>query len=358
MLALINETVTEQHKLTVCLSGIELLQQPKFQSYFREIRSLVSCPDRIFRQLYLATLYHFAEFCQAMPFSVNEFNTSHGFLERQLKLVVAVLKLRRGFLFPKNAGAEQISEEEAQWTYALFAASLLKDLHQLQSNREVTLHHADGKQAGIWLSLSGSLYKKNIYYSMKFLPQNLIIERDILMAAFSGSIFPPDAITWLAGNSYLFEQWWSVILHQASQENDIEKIIQIAAEKSGITFVSQSVVTDKPDLQEEFIKQLLEGVKQNSEHIFKTQDGLFVHAMVLEDFLSANKFISKSTFLEGLEKSNWIVLNDQEYNHDLYPKKYEDKRIFHGIVLNTDILPEELQRLTLNVSFQKQISKL
>jgi hypothetical protein len=353
-----NETTPKENKFMVCLSGIELLQKPKFQPYFSEIRNLVSCPDNIFRKLYLSTLYSFAEFCQAMPFSKIEFNTAYGFLERQLKLVIAVLKLRRGLLFPKNAGTEQISEEEAQWTYALFSGSLLKDVHLLQSDREVYMHKADGEQTGIWLSLSGSLYKRDIYYSMKFVPKNLTINRDILMAALSGSVCPPEAVNWLSSNSYLFKQWWSVILHQASPENDIEKIIHMAAEKAGIALLGQSISTDNADLQVNLIKYLTVNIKQNPEHVFKTDDGMFVSLFLLEDFLSENRFTAKNTFFETLEKDNWLVLKNGKPYHELYPKKYEDKRVLNGIILNIDVLPEELQKLPIDTSFQNQANKM
>ena len=352
------ETAPEVNKFTVCLSGIELLQQPKFQPYFSEIRNLVSCPDNIFRQLYQTTLYRFAEFCQAMPFSESDFNTAHGFIERQLKLAIAVLKLRRGFLFPKNAGTEQISAEEAQWTYALFSGSLLKDLYQLQSNREVHLHQASGENIGTWLPLSGSLYEKNIYYSMKFVPKYTALNTDILMAALSGRICPSEAVDWLFSNSHLFEKWWSVMLHQASQENDIEKIIQVAAEKTGITLLGQSASTDKPDLRADFIKCLIVGIKQNPEHVFKTNEGMFVSLFLLEDFLSENKFTAKNTFFEFLEKENWLILNDGKHYHDLYPKKYEDKRVLNGIIISIDVVPEELQKLSIDSSFQKKPNKL
>ncbi|MEO8964704.1 MAG: TraI domain-containing protein [Gammaproteobacteria bacterium] len=353
-----NETLPEENKINVCLSGLELLQLPKFQSYYIEIRNLVSCPDNIFRQLYVATLYNFAEFCQAMPFSKKEFNTAHGFLERQLKLVIAVLKLRRGFLFPKNAGTEQISEEEAQWTYALFSGTLLKDLHLLQSDREVTLYKADGEQTGVWLSLSGAFYRKNIYYSMKFFPKNMVFKGDILMAAFSGSICPPEAVNWLSKNLHLFKQWWNVVLHQTPEENDIEKIIRLAAKKLGITLLDQPSSTDKPDLKELFIKYLITNIKQNPENMIKTNEGMFISLLLLEDFLTENRFTSKDTLFKTLEKENWLILNDENHHHELYPKKYEDKRVLRGIIINIDALPEELQKLPIDSSYQKKSNKL
>ena len=80
---------------------MELLQQPKFHHFGTEIRNLVSCPSNIFRHLYHGTLCRLAEYCQAMPFTADDFNTIHGFLLRQLKLATAMLKLRRGILFLK-----------------------------------------------------------------------------------------------------------------------------------------------------------------------------------------------------------------------------------------------------------------
>src|SRR6266513_2195322 len=103
------------------LSGRELCRRPEFFYLINHIKNLVSCPNKIYKKLYSATLENIAEFCQSMPYSKNEFYWPHGFLTRQIKLAVTALKLRRGILFPKNAGAESIASEEAQWTYAIFS---------------------------------------------------------------------------------------------------------------------------------------------------------------------------------------------------------------------------------------------
>src|SRR5437762_1636697 len=123
--------------ITQVSSGHELLQQANISNYVREINGLVSCPPTIYEKLYFSTMVKLAEFCQSMPYSETDFNWKYGFLERQLKLAVSALKLRRGILFPKNSGAEAIAAEEAEWTYAIFSASLMRDLYQLQANRIV-----------------------------------------------------------------------------------------------------------------------------------------------------------------------------------------------------------------------------
>lgn len=86
------------------------------QDYVNQIRNLVSCPAKIYSQLYLTTLSQFFIHCPA------------ELLKQRLIVTVIALKLRQGILLPKNAGAETIAAEEPQWTYALFSCALLKGL--------------------------------------------------------------------------------------------------------------------------------------------------------------------------------------------------------------------------------------
>jgi hypothetical protein len=224
-------------KIVPSLSGKELVHHPEIKRLLLSIKNLISCPNKIYERLYLTTIWDLAEFCQAMPYSENEFNEEHGFLMRQLKLAHAALKLRRGILFPKNATAESIAAEEAQWTYAIFTASLMKNLYQLQENREVSLYQPQKGLTEIWLPEARPLYKKAYHYSMRFTDNSSLKKRNVLMAALSNHIFLPVAVNWLSANTYLFKLWQDVVLHQSTTkntENEIEKTIQLAANKIGI----------------------------------------------------------------------------------------------------------------------------
>jgi hypothetical protein len=232
---MMKKTKTSMPEIIPLLSGKELLYKPEITYSIYSIKNLVSCPNKIYRRLYITALYHLAEFCQAMPYSEKEFNGNYGFLIRQLNLALAALKLRRGVFFPKNAGAEAIAAEEAQWTYAIFSGSLVKNLYQLQENREVGRYQLQGDLIGMWSPLVESLYRKSFYYSMRFVLPKSLKKRDIFMAALSQHIFPSLAISWLSANTYLFNLWWDVVLHQAAADNDIETIIQLAAEKMEIS---------------------------------------------------------------------------------------------------------------------------
>jgi len=137
------------------------------QQYINEIRNLISCPAKIYIQLYLSTISNFIIHC---PTEIKN---------DRLKLGIAALKLRLGRLLPKNAGAEAIASEDAQWTYALFSGCILKNLD----------------------------------------------------AEIVKNILPAVAEIWIQKNASLFSQWQDVINNQANKDNELEIIINHAFEK-------------------------------------------------------------------------------------------------------------------------------
>lgn len=140
------------------------------QNFLKEIQNLVSCPANIYKQLYLATLSHFIIQCPAHQ------------INQRLTLSIFTLRLRRGILLPKNAGAEAIAAEEAQWTYALFSGALLKGL-----------------------------------------------EYDLITR-----IIPDLAESWLSNNSHVFVQWKEILLNAVKENNYLNNIIGRANELSKI----------------------------------------------------------------------------------------------------------------------------
>jgi hypothetical protein len=226
--------ISQKHiELIPCLSGKHLLKTAS-PYYLQEVKNLVSCPNSLFEELYVTTIYNLAEFCQAMPFSATDFNQSYEFLKRQFNLSIMTLKIRRGLLLPENSDIESIAAEEAQWTYALFSASLLKNMDRLQSDRTVDRFQLQGDYIGEWNPITGSLYKNCFFYTMQFAPKNSTQNADVFMAALTEHIIPEPAKKWLQNNDFLFEQWWEAILNESQVTNPIEAVIKLAGEKSGV----------------------------------------------------------------------------------------------------------------------------
>jgi hypothetical protein len=345
--------------LTACLSGHEIVELPQIKHSVNEIRNLVSASHEVYEALYLSTLHRLAEFCQAMPFSHMQFNVPYGMLKRQLTLTIAVLKIRRGKLLPKNAGTEAISAEDAAWTYALFSSSLLSDIYSVQHDRKVTLHRANDDPAGIWTPISGSLFEKACHYRMEFIEKEPATEKSIFMAAISGRIISPAAIRWLAGYPALYYCWWKTILHETSDENVLQEIIKEAAKKSSTLLYKKEEKTTLPlnntSVFEEFTSWLVIKENESPGQVFQIQKGLFVSETFLSDFLKETGKSDSTLFLQGLMNDNYLILKENSFYHSLAPIKFENRRILNGIILDRNFLPKLLKTLPINNDFKDNI---
>jgi hypothetical protein len=358
----------EINGLKPCLSGETIFKFEGLNHYIHEIKNLISCPAGIYDDIYLTTLYRLAELCQAMPYSTSELNVSYGLLERQLNLAIAALKLRRGVLLPKNAGAGTIALEEPQWTYAIFSGSLLKDLFVLQNDRNVCLYKETGERIGGWTPLSGTLYQQSLYYDMSYSEKKGVVSASILMAAISGRIIPPMAIRWLSDNENLFKEWWNTILHvETGIINNIDQLITEAAKKldmqlfvrEEIACITPTVDTSKLILNDgrESIQPLMTWIANNRdlypEDILRVSKGLFLTKEVIDNYCIKNNSKPNGVFLQKLNDSNCLILNEHDIYHFYAPSRFEDQRILHGIVLNLDCLNFTFASLPINTYFQE-----
>ncbi len=352
--------------LFACLSGQQMIEFIPLKHCLNEIRQLVSAPDDVYEKFYLSTLYGMAEFCQAMPFSKTHFDMDYGLLKRQLMLAIAALKIRRGKLLPQQGEIETIAREEAAWTYVVFSSSLLSDIHGVQHDRTVTLHQANGDAAGMWTPLSGSLYEKTRYYRVKWVTNKEITDTAILMAALSGRIIPPAVIRWLADKKALYTLWWETLLHESSASNVLQAIIDEAEKKSETLFqkpaAKQSIPNSGAIQLTQLTTWLISKLKDCPEQLFQTEQGFFVSETLLDDFLAelyktdnAGK-INKTTFLQQLMKENLLILKGNDFLHSLVPKQFQDRRLFNGIMLNRDFLPDLLQKQPLNPDLKENFS--
>ena len=356
---------SNETKYNLCMIGRNIFKEKNLNQYLDSIKSLVSCPNAIYEQLYLATLHCLAEFCQAMAFSKESYNKKFGLLERQLQLAETALKIRRGILLPKGATIERISVEEAQWTYALFAGSLFKDLNQIESDREVILYDSNNERIGTWLPLSGSLYEPDTYYDYSFMQKKALPKGDIFGGVLIGRIIPPTAIRWLAENENIFTAWWEVMLNQSREENSIETIIYLAAQKIGINLNKDNTNRNNIDANQEeknrdaasienlvqaFINWVVLRIDLFSANIFRIKKGIFIEKLIIDQFCIDNE-ISHNKLITDLMKNNLTILNEII----LVPKKMEDQRKLYGWILNINSLPEQFNKLPLENYFQEDI---
>lgn len=361
-----------------CLSGDDVINNCG-KTLALQIRDLVSATKEIYQDLYLSTLYRFAEFCQSMPLHQN--SEVHSLLKQQLTLVTASLKLRQGLLLPHNSGAETMANEDAQWTYAIFSASLLYQLHYIQSDRQITLHNAQGEKRGSWHPLMGSLYEPNVYFSIQWQSPAAMVSPESLMASIVSRIISPHILRWLSQNPALLIRWWAAVTSEAGHEknNPIWNIIDKAAEAVGYQTNKMSSMKANEMLEESkqreneiqdhhfsqpFTNPLTELLgyldniqNTNSSDItwLRVKDGLFVCLSVLQVYATAHcDGKMQAEFIDVIKSS--LVSEKNQFIFRYRPRVYEDRRIVEGIIIQEEQLSERWQQQPVNEEFQPTLS--
>jgi hypothetical protein len=214
--------------LQPCLKGAAVMAQPALKEYGVLLRQLISAPSDVYAELYLSTLHAFAELCQSMPSDANP--QAYGFIDQQLRILIAALKLRRGDMLPSNSDSESIAEQEPLWTYALFSAGLLWQLSHIQQHYSVDLYKHKGEKLGSWHPVAGSLSEENTYYQLLQKPPAFALEQTQFQILMAGKIMPTVGLRWLAEHQPIFKIWWEVITDQAQPDNILWSLLDTAVQ--------------------------------------------------------------------------------------------------------------------------------
>lgn len=357
-----------------CQSGKQLLEKAA-PYYVTAIRNLVSAPNKLYETIYFETLCRFAECCQSMP--LNQISEDYSLLVQHLKRCLCALKYRQKYLLPRNADSETIAEQEPQWTYAIFSASLCYQLHHIQQDRRIILHNVRGEPIGQWQSFENKLYEPNRYFSLEWGEVSSAITVDEIISSLVKQIVPATVIQWLSQNTTLFALWWdaikgmdsgtilSSIIQEAVNALDTKKIevlnekdkaiasVEIAANLPASTHTNEQIEINPVELLLTHLADLT-SASDNEIHWLRIDHGLFVSSTSLNDFVIQNKQYKNSHQLINLINPA-LVDNAGEYYWQYRPKAFEDRRVLDGIVLKEDVLSETWKNQPINSEFQPAI---
>ncbi len=356
-------------ELMPCLPGEAISKEPLIRPLLSQLKSLVSAPPDIYQQLYLATFAAFAEFCQAMPFDIQQ-PEPYSLLQRQLELAITALKLRRGRMLPQNSESESIAEQEPLWTYAVFTACLFTGLARLQKDRTVALYVNANEKIGQWSVLTGNLYEQKTHYSVSTKPNRKLVDSSGYMAFLAGRIVPSCAIRWLTGYSEVFISWWQAITSdiQAEKVDGLTLLIKQAAEKINYPLnPEETMEAEKLIILSSSNKRILEdmtswlqqqceenGCDPERDLLLRIPDGLFIASKRIADFLMCYpNYGSQDDLLQNLKdhllKENDSIIHRYRFAH------FEKRLILEGIILNEVDLPPAVKILPYQSSFVSEI---
>ena len=191
-----------------------------------QLKHLVSVTPEDYQHYYMDLIQSVARLFQQLPSPCYEkYSQAGDLLKLTLERVVTALKLRRAYMLPAGADTETCYKEQDVWTYAIFTASLLKDVWQVGAYFEVSI--LDSHRVFNWnvkeqLFLSeGQHYR----YTLKTAPVWQPIEHNYLLCE---SLLPAIGLMWLRQHPQLFEEWLQIINGEVTVTSKLCEIIQNA----------------------------------------------------------------------------------------------------------------------------------
>ncbi len=198
--------------LIAVLSPAEILAGDKRQVLIQQIHELGALDAKRFDGLCLKLINQLTNYCQHLPETSNSYYAlPGGILDYALNRTEAAMQLFRQFIV-QHEGAE-LSEIQKLWLYAMFSASLLKDIGKLQIDYLVKVFDPFGEPLKSWNPLIESLVSAGSYYQFEFLPDNedntpLRRRLNLLIARL---LMPNEGFAWIASNPEVLAAWLALL---------------------------------------------------------------------------------------------------------------------------------------------------
>jgi conjugal transfer pilus assembly protein TraI len=200
-----------------------------------QIDELAGVSKKHFQLFYLHAIQRFARFVQQLPASeVHHHAGPGGMLAHGLDVCVNALKRRRSYLLSETGGAEEISEKQDLWTYAIFLAALCHDLAKVAVDQQVitydSLHNAVS-----WEPWQHFIDEQGIWYTTEFVRHKQYRLHEKASPLLVHRIIPPLGMKWLTGEPHIFGQWLACISGDSENAAFIGEIISLADGQSVAT---------------------------------------------------------------------------------------------------------------------------
>jgi hypothetical protein len=141
------------------LDAQSLIGQLGLGNAIRVLRIKLAFPPEVFALAAQPLIDGVAEFVQMLPVLGSvRFAQPGGQLHRALAGAIRALDRRRGQILPRGAAPEVIGAQAHRWTYAVFVAALLRDLHRVSVGMRVCMSMELGTGTRrVWSPAAGSM---------------------------------------------------------------------------------------------------------------------------------------------------------------------------------------------------------
>ncbi len=181
---------------------------------------------------YLSAIHQYARFVQQCPASeVHHHAGLGGMLTHALEVCVIALKIRRSYLLSETGGAEEISQKQDLWTYAVFIAALCHDLAKVAVD-QVLIIYDENHQQQKWGPWEKFIDEQGQWYTTKFVHNRQYKLHEKASPLLISRIIPSQGMKWISSDQTVFSYWLACLSGDIDNAASIGEIVSIADSKS------------------------------------------------------------------------------------------------------------------------------
>lgn len=231
------------------LGAQDLIERVGLERLIPLLRIRLGFPREDFALAAWPLIAGYAEFVQLLPVAGSKrYGGLGGQLYRGLAIGLRALEYRRGQILPRGAAPEIIGEHAHRWTYAVFAAALLRDAPKVCDALSVWLKRSDGPNSR-WEPTTGAMsVPRETHYRIETLPnkaQPCLFDSTLATGLFEHCV--PGAVSaWLKGDAQLMPELLAALSGNFDPANAIGQLVERAAGGSSPPAKLQSSAQIKP----------------------------------------------------------------------------------------------------------------
>jgi integrating conjugative element relaxase (TIGR03760 family) len=200
-----------------------------------QINELAGLSKVNFDCFYLSAIHQYARFVQQCPASeVHHHAGLGGVLTHALEVCVIALKIRRSYLLSETGGAEEISQQQDLWTYAVFIAALCHDLAKVAVDQVVIIYDENHQQQK-WEPWKNFIDEQGQWYTTEFIHNRQYKLHEKASPLLISRIIPSQGMKWISSDQTIFSHWLACLSGDIDNAASIGEIVSIADSKSVAT---------------------------------------------------------------------------------------------------------------------------
>jgi len=197
-----------------------------------QINELAGLSNTNFNRFYLSAIQNYARFVQQLPASeVHHHAGLGGMLTHALEVSVFALKIRRSYLLSETGGAEEISQKQDLWTYAVFIAALCHDLAKVVVDQVLTIYDENHHQQN-WEPWNQFIDEQGQWYTSEFIRNREYRLHEKATPLLIHRIIPTQGMKWISSDQVIFSNWLACLSGDSDNASSIGEIVSIADSKS------------------------------------------------------------------------------------------------------------------------------